>query len=116
MSINKVILIGHVGNIDVREVGNDKKAQFTLATSEKFKNRTGAVVETTEWHSIEVWGRLAEVAEKYICKGSKVYVEGKIKTEKYTDKEGHDKYLTKILANNIQLLDRKQNGDDDLPE
>jgi single-strand DNA-binding protein len=120
-SVNKVFLVGHTGKAaEIREVGNDKKAAFSLATSERFKRRDGEYVESTEWHSIECWGKLAEVAEKYILKGTMVYVEGKIRTEKYTDKNGEERYITKIIANTLQLLSKKEGGaainDDDLPE
>lgn len=116
MSINKVILIGHAGKAaEVREVGSDKKAQFSLATSEKFKRRDGQEVESTEWHNIEIWGKLAEIAGKYVAKGSKLYVEGKIRTEKYTDQQGVERFATKIIANTFQLLDKRQD-DDDLPD
>lgn len=105
MSVNRVILIGRAGSEpNVRTVGDQKVASFSLATSEKYKGRDGNVVESTEWHSITIWGRLAEVAEKYVTKGSQVYVEGKIKTEKYTDNSGNEKYATRIIANSIQLL------------
>lgn len=105
MSINKVILIGRVGQeVNVRTVGDQKVASFSLATSEKFRGKDGNTVEQTEWHSITIWGRLAEVAEKYVTKGTQVYVEGKIKTEKYTDNSGNEKYVTRIIANSMQLL------------
>lgn len=120
-SVNKVILIGHTGKAaEVREVGNDKKASFSLATAERYKRRDGEFVESTEWHSVECWGKLAEIAGKYILKGTMVYVEGKIRTEKYTDKNGEEKYITKIIANAIQLLSKKENmsemDNDDLPD
>ena len=105
MSINKCILVGRVGgDVNVRTVGDQKVASFNLATSERFKGKDGNMVEQTEWHSITIWGRLAEVAETYVTKGTRLYLEGKIKTEKYTDNEGHDKYVTRIIANTMQLL------------
>ena len=111
MSINKVILVGRCGNeVNVRTVGDQKVASFNLATSERFKGKDGNMVEQTEWHSITIWGRLAEVAEKYVTKGTQLYLEGKIKTEKYTDNEGHDKYVTRIIANTMQLLGGKPEG------
>ena len=103
MSINKVILIGHVGGTpNVRTAGDNKVANFALATTEKFKDR-----EETEWHNVAVWGKLADVIEKYVDKGSQLYVEGRIKTEKYT-KDGQDKYITRIVASAIQLLGKKE--------
>ena len=111
MSINKCILVGRVGgDVNVRTVGDQKVASFNLATSERFKGKDGNMVEQTEWHSITIWGRLAEVAEKYVTKGTQLYLEGKIKTEKYTDNEGHDKYVTRIIANTMQLLGGKPEG------
>jgi single-strand DNA-binding protein len=108
MSVNKVILVGRVGgDANIRTVGDQKVASFNLATSEKYKGKDGNVVEQTEWHSITIWGKLAEVVEKYVTKGTQLYIEGKIKTEKYTDNAGIDKYVTRILANTLQLLGSK---------
>ena len=109
MSLNKVMLFGRCGSdANVRTVGDQKVASFNLATSEKYKGKDGNMVEQTEWHSITIWGRLAEVVEKYVTKGTQVYVEGKIKTEKYTDNSGVEKYVTRIYANSLQLLGGKQ--------
>ena len=103
MSINKVILVGNVGKTpEVRQVGENKVASFTLATTEKFKDR-----EETEWHNIVVWGKQAEVVEKYVDKGTQLYVEGRIKTEKYT-KDGQDKFIVKIYASTLQLLGKRE--------
>ena len=108
MSLNKVMLIGRVGgNPQIRTAGDQKVASFSLATSEKYKGKDGNPVETTEWHNITIWGKLAEVAEKFVASGSQLYVEGKIKTEKYTDNNGVEKFATKILANSFQLLGSK---------
>ena len=108
MSLNKVMLIGRVGgNPQIRTVGDQKVALFSLATSEKYKGKDGNPVETTEWHNITIWGKLAEVAEKFVTSGSQLYIEGKIKTEKYTDNNGVEKFATKILANSFQMLGSK---------
>lgn len=122
-SVNKVILIGRAGKAaEVREVGSDKKASFSLATSESYKNRNDEWVENTEWHNIEAWGRLADIAAKYVAKGLTIYVEGSIRSEKYNDKDGNERTATKIRAAAIQLLDKKATAagnainDDDLPE
>jgi single-strand DNA-binding protein len=116
MSINKVILVGNVGqDPQVRTVGDQKVASFTLATGERFKGRDGNMVEQTEWHSITIWGKLAEVAESYVKKGTQLYVEGKIKTEKYTDKDGNEKYATRILASSFQLLGSRPEGQQPAP-
>ena len=105
MSVNKAILVGRAaGDAMVRMAGDKKVATINLATSEKYKGRDGNLVESTEWHSVVLWDRLAEVAEKYVTKGTQLYIEGKIKTEKYTDKEGNDKFVTRIKADNMQML------------
>ena len=109
MSLNKVMLIGRVGqDPQVRQVGDNKVASFTLATSEKYRDRNGEVKEQTEWHNIVIWGKMAETAEKYVTKGLQLYVEGKIKTEKYAAKDGTEKFITRIMANSIQLLGGKK--------
>ena len=109
MSVNKVILIGNVGqDANVRTVGDQKVASFNVATTEKFKGKDGNMVENTEWHSIVIWGKLAEVVEKYVTKGTQVFVEGKLKTEKYTDNSGNEKYVTRIIASSLQLLGKKE--------
>lgn len=104
MSVNKVILIGNVGkDPEVRSLqGGAKVATITLATTEKFKDR-----EETEWHTVTIWNNLAEVAEKYVKKGSQLYIEGRIKTEKFTGKDGADKYVTRIVASSMQLLGKR---------
>lgn len=88
----------------VRMAGDKKVATINLATSEKYKGRDGNWVENTEWHSVVLWDKLAEVAEKFATKGTQLYVEGKIKTEKYTDKDGNDKFAVRIKADSMQLL------------
>ena len=113
MSINRVILIGRVRkDVEVRTTDNSKVASFTLATSERFKDRNGEVKEQTEWHNIVVWGKLADVCEKYVQKGSTLYVEGKLRTRSWDDKDGNKRYITEILASAIQLLDKKENSSD----
>jgi len=116
MAVNKVLLIGNVGrDPEVRYVNNDTRvANFTLATTDRgFTTRAGAVVpEKTEWHNIVLWRGLAEVAEKYIRKGSKVFIEGKITSRSYEDKTGIKRYITEILAENLELLDRKPASQD----
>jgi single-strand DNA-binding protein len=112
MSVNKVILIGNAGkDPEVRNTqGGGKVATVTLATTEKFKDR-----EETEWHTIIFWNTLAEVVEKYVSKGSPIYVEGRIKTEKFTGKDGTDKYSTRIIASSLQLLGRKESSPAEAP-
>ena len=102
------MLIGRVGgNPQIRTAGDQKVASFSLATSEKYKGKDGNLVESTEWHNVSFWGKPAEVVEKYVTSGSQLFVEGKIKTEKYTDKEGAEKFITKILGSSLQLLGSK---------
>ncbi|MFC2129045.1 single-stranded DNA-binding protein [Bacteroidota bacterium] len=109
MSVNKVILIGNVGkDPEVRHLENGGPvARFSLATSETFTNKNGEKVTTTEWHNVVFWRRLAEVVEKYVTKGSKLYVEGKITHRTWDDKEGNKRYTTEIVGNTMQMLDKK---------
>lgn len=112
MSINKVILIGNVGkDPEVRHLeSNVSVANFTLATSENYTNKSGEKVTTTEWHNIVCWRGLASIAENYIRKGSQIYVDGKIRTRSYDAPDGSKRYMTEILADSIQLLGRKGEG------
>ena len=108
--VNKVILVGNLGkDPEVRYLDNGVAvANFSLATTENYKNKAGERVSQTEWHNIVVWRGLAEVAEKYLKKGSSVYIEGKIKTRKWEDKDGNTRYNTEILADNMTMLGSKQ--------
>ena len=103
--VNKVILIGRVGqDPQSKKLDNGTSiSNFTLATSEKYKNKSGEKVETTEWHSLQVWGNLSEIVEKYVKKGQLLYVEGKIKTKSW-EKEGQKHYKTVISVNEIKML------------
>jgi len=109
MSVNKAILVGNVGNDpEVRYLeGGTAVAKFSLATSEVYRNRAGEKVTNTEWHNIVAWRQLAELAEKYITKGRQLYVEGRITTRNWDDKDGNKRYTTEIVALSIQLLGRK---------
>ena len=113
MSLNKVMLIGNVGrDPEVRYLeGNVKVATFTLATSERFKDRSGELRENTEWHNIVAWRANADVAEKFIHKGTQIYVEGRLRTRSYTDQAGVKKFTTEIQADTIQLLGRRPDAD-----
>jgi single-strand DNA-binding protein len=113
MSINKVILVGNVGkDPEVRYLDNGVAvANFPLATSETYTAKSGEKVTNTEWHNIVAWRGLAEIAEKYIKKGKQLYIEGKIKTRSYEDKEGVKKYMTEIYADSMQMLGRKEDDD-----
>ncbi|MBT4775782.1 MAG: single-stranded DNA-binding protein [Crocinitomicaceae bacterium] len=106
-SVNKVILIGNLGkDPEVRYLeGGTAVANFTLATSESFKDRnTGEKKSITDWHNIVVWRGLAELVEKYLKKGSKIYVEGKLKTRSWKDQDGNTRYTTEIVADNLTML------------
>ncbi len=108
--VNKVILVGNLGkDPEVRYLDNGVAvANFSLATTENYKNKAGERVSQTEWHNVVLWRGLAEVAEKYLKKGASVYIEGKIKTRKWEDKEGNTRYNTEILADNMTMLGGKQ--------
>ena len=117
-SVNKVTLLGNIGkDIDFKTTPDGNAlAKFSLATQESFK-QNDEWQQRTEWHNIEVWGKLAEFANKHLSKGSKIHLEGKIKTDSY-EKDGSTRYITKIIANEIILLDGKQtaNTDDAKPQ
>ncbi|MGJ1205451.1 single-stranded DNA-binding protein [Sphingobacterium lactis] len=106
--VNRVILVGHLGkDPEIRYLeGNVSVASFPLATSETF-NKDGRRVEQTEWHNIVLWRGLADVAVKYLSKGKLVYIEGKLRTRSYEDKEGVRRYTTEIVAESFNLLGRK---------
>lgn len=110
MSVNKVILVGNVGqDPEVRYLDNNTPVcTIRLATSEVYKNKNGERVSNTEWHSVVLWRSLAEVAEKYIRKGSQIYVEGKLRTRSWDDKDKNKRYTTEIVADVLQLLGRRQ--------
>ena len=104
--VNRVILIGNLGkDPEIRSLeGGVKVANFSLATTETYKGKNGEKVEQTEWHNIVLWRGLAEVAESYLKKGSSIFIEGKIKTRDWTDKDGNKRYTTEIVADNMVML------------
>ena len=117
--LNKVLLIGNVGSdpevryLDGNNNGNGgsaKVATIRLATSERFRDRSGEQRENTEWHNVVAWRNLADLAENFIRKGTQIYVEGRIRTREYTDQTGAKRYRTEILADNIQLLGRRSDN------
>jgi len=110
--VNKVILIGNLGkDPEVRYLeGGVAVANFPLATTEVHKNRAGDKVESTEWHNIVLWRGLAEVAEKLLKKGMQVYIEGRLRTRSWEDKDGSKKRATEIVGENLTILSRKSNG------
>ena len=119
MALNKVMLIGNVGkDPEVRYLesgpqnpsGNAKVASFTLATSERFRDRNGEVRENTEWHNIVAWRSSADVVEKYVKKGTQLYIEGKLRTRSWVDQTGNQRYTTEVVADSLQLLGRRPDG------
>ena len=116
--VNKVILIGNLGrDPEVRYLDSGVAvANFSLATTENYKNKEGERVSQTEWHNIVLWRGLAEVAEKWLKKGSSVYIEGKIRNKKWEDKEGNTRYTTEILGDNMTMLGKKDDNSSDAPE
>ncbi len=105
-SVNKVILVGNLGrDPEMRYLpSGDAVANLAIATSRKYKDKSGQMVEETEWHRVTFFGKLAEIAGQYLKKGRSVYVEGRIKTDKYTGKDGVEKYSTQIIAIEMQML------------
>lgn len=111
-SVNKVILVGNLGrDPDMRYLpSGDAVANLAIATTDKFKDKSGQMVEATEWHRVAFFGRTAEVCGQYLKKGSQVYIEGSLKTRKYTDKDGVEKYATEIRGDRMQMLGSKGGG------
>lgn len=107
--VNKVILIGNLGkDPDLRYTpGGQPVATFSLATSEKWRDKDGVMQDRTEWHNIVVWGKPAEMAKEYLSKGRQVYIEGRIQTRNWDDKDGNKRYTTEIVALRIQFLGSK---------
>ncbi|MEN8225104.1 MAG: single-stranded DNA-binding protein [Bacteroidota bacterium] len=112
--INKVILVGNLGkDPEIRTLESGAKvANFTLATSESYKNREGQKVTTTEWHNIVLWRGLADIAERFLKKGNQVYIEGKIKNRSWDDKDGNKRYITEIMGDNLTMLGGRRDMDD----
>ncbi len=111
--VNKVILIGNVGaDPDVRYLeGGTAVANLRLATTERYKNKNGENIDQTEWHNIVLWRGLAKIVEKYVHKGMRLYIEGRIRTRSWDDQNGNKRYTTEIWADNMQMLSYKQEGD-----
>ena len=112
MSLNKVMLIGNVGrDPEVRYLdgnsGNAKVATFTLATTERYRDRNGETRENTEWHNIVAWRGNADVAERFVKKGTQLYIEGRLRTRSWDDQTGNKRYTTEIIVDNLQLLGKK---------
>lgn len=109
MSVNKVILVGNVGkDPETRYLeGGTAVCSLPLATSETYRNRNGERITNTEWHNIVLWRGLAEIAEKYVKKGSQLYIEGRIRTRSWDDRDGNKRYTTEIIADNMQMLGKR---------
>lgn len=110
--VNKVILVGNLGkDPEVRHLESGSTvARFSMATNERYKDKNGEYQTITEWHDVIMWRGLAEIAEKILTKGKMVYVEGKLTHRKYQDKDGIDRYVTEVVANTFQLLDRRDSS------
>ena len=110
-SLNRALLIGNVGNDpEIRILNNEqvKVASFRLATTERYKDRNGDVKENTEWVNISAWNKTADIVERFVKKGSLLYIEGKLATRKWTDKDGNERFTTEIRADGIQLLGKRE--------
>lgn len=110
--VNRVMLIGNLGkdpDIQLLE-GNIAVAKFPLATTETYKDRTGKLVSQTEWHTVVLWRGLAELTQKYLHKGSLIYVEGRLRTRNWEDKEGNRRVVTEIVGDNLIMLDKRSDG------
>lgn len=109
-SVNKVILVGRLGkDIDLRQTGAGSSiANMTLATDRRYKDGQGNAQTETEWHSVVFFGKTADIASQYLHKGSMVYIEGRLHTRKYTDKQGIERYATDIIGETLQFLDSKK--------
>jgi len=108
-SLNRVTLIGRLGkDPETHTIPTGKKVtHFSLAVSERWKSAQGENKESTEWVNVEAWGRLGEICQQFLHKGRLIYLEGRLKTDKYEDKSGEIKYYTKVVATSMQMLDRK---------
>ena len=110
--VNRVMLIGNLGkdpDVQILE-GNIAVAKFPLATTETFKDRTGKLVSQTEWHTVVLWRGLAELAQKYLHKSSLVYIEGRLRTRNWDDKDGNRKFATEVVGDNLIMLDKRTDG------
>lgn len=116
MSVNKVILVGNLGrDPEMRHTQNGQAvAQFSLATSRRWRDReSGQQREETDWHRVVAWGRLAEICAEYLSKGRQVYIEGRLQTREWEDKDGNKRWTTEVIANDMQMLGRRGEGGGD---
>ncbi len=116
--VNKVILVGNLGkDPEIQYLpGNIAVAKFSLATTESYKDKSGKQTSQTEWHTVVLWRGLAELASKYLHKGSAVYIEGRLHTRSWEDKDFNKKYATEIVGNNLVILDKRADQQDDTAE
>jgi len=110
--VNRVMLIGNLGkDPDIQFLeGNIGVAKFSLATTETYKDRSGKLISQTEWHTVVLWRGLAELAQKYLHRGSLVYIEGRLKTRSWEDKDGNKKFATEVVGDNLIMLDKRNEG------
>ncbi len=110
--VNRVMLIGNLGkDPDIQFLeGNIAVAKFSLATTETYKDRSGKLISQTEWHTVVLWRGLAELAQKYLHRGSLVYIEGRLKTRSWEDKDGNKKFATEVVGDNLIMLDKRNEG------
>lgn len=112
MSVNKVFLLGQVGrDPEVKEIGGAKYATFSLATSESYKDKNGERQTNTEWHTIVCWRNTAEVVERYVTKGMQLFIEGQPRTRSWEDSEGKKRYVTEIVAKEVQFVGKKESSE-----
>lgn len=114
--VNKITLIGHVGSDPETHHFDETSSvtKFSLATTEKWKTKEGEKKEETEWHNIVLYRGLSKVAESYVKKGSKLYIEGKVKNRSYDDKDGNTRFITEVIGSNLQMLDSKPKDNTDI--
>ncbi len=118
-SINKVLLIGNLGRDPETRYSSDGKTAITvlnMATTRRYRNTDGQTVSETEWHRVTLFSRLAEIAKDYLRKGSAVYIEGRLRTRRYTGKDGIERFATEIVAEQMQMLDRRSNEQHDVDD
>lgn len=113
--VNRVTLVGNLGkDPDMQFLeGNIAVAKFSLATTDSYKDRTGRLISQTEWHTVVLWRGLAELAQNHLRRGSAVYIEGRLKTRSWEDKEGNKKFATEIIGDNLIMLDKRADGQPD---
>ena len=117
-SVNKAIIVGNLGRDPETRFtpGGQAVTNFTVATNEQWTDKSGSRQERTEWHRIVAWGKLAEQCRDYLTKGRRVYVEGRLQTRQWEDRDGHKRYTTEVVANQIVFLDRREGGGDMPPD